>query len=293
MLEYLIHLSIIIGIFSILAIALNPVVVTLGSMNIANAALFGVGAYASAFVSTHITTELPVILILASALSAIFAMSLGLVSYSLRDDEFAVFTLLLQLGFVVVLSNLDWLGANRGLLNLSPFQIAGYVVDSKLKFMAMTLALLGISILTTTVLFGAHRKVLAMAVSEDQVLFESLGLSALRLRLGIYTVSGCGAGLGGVLYAHYFTFLEPQIFSLTESFFVILAVSLVGRYGIASPIMGAIGMVAFPELLRFLGLHSTHSGSFIQIIFACLLFITMALRASAKPATVQNSASES
>jgi len=292
MIDYLIHLSILIAIYSILAIALNPVIVSLGSMNIANAALFGIGAYASAFLSLHITTELFVILLFASGLSAVFAAGLGWVSYLLRDDEFAVFTLLTQLVFVVVLSNMDWLGANRGLLNLPPFEIGGYLIDTKLEFLLVAMSLLLIWILTNLVIFGTRRRTLAVAASEDQLLLESMGWSALRLRFHIFSLSGWGAGLAGVLYAHYFTFLEPQIFSLNESFFVILTVSVLGRHGFFSPVIGAFGMIAFPEFLRFLGLRFTHSGPIIQIAFACLLFVVMMYRSQIRSNVITISGSE-
>jgi branched-chain amino acid transport system permease protein len=281
MLDYFAHLSIILTIYLILATSLNPIVVSLGSMNMANAALFGIGAYASALVSLGISSNVAIVLVLATMLPAFAGAGLGVLSSILPEDDFAVVTLLVQLSFVVGLANLDYLGANRGLMNLPKLEFFTYELGSRNHIAALSLIILCVWLGLLVRFLSASRVAVANAIREDQQLVAIIGHSALRARCILFSVSGCGAGLAGFLYANYFTFLEPQVFSLSESFFVILAVSLFGAAGVLAPACGALILIMIPEFLRFLGLRGEHSGPVQQMAFSAALFAVLFFRSSA------------
>jgi branched-chain amino acid transport system permease protein len=59
-------------------------------------------------------------------------------------------------------------------------------------------------------------------------------------------------GLAGCFYAHYMTYISADSFGVNETF-VIMTMMVVGGMGtILGPIVGAVLLVVFPEVFRFL-----------------------------------------
>jgi branched-chain amino acid transport system permease protein len=60
------------------------------------------------------------------------------------------------------------------------------------------------------------------------------------------------AGLAGVLYAHYISYISPADFTLTETILVLLCVIVGGRGTLSGSVVGAALMILLAETIRFL-----------------------------------------
>jgi branched-chain amino acid transport system permease protein len=58
--------------------------------------------------------------------------------------------------------------------------------------------------------------------------------------------------VAGTLWAHYISYISPADFTLTETILVLLCVVLGGRATNAGPVLGAVAVVFFGEMVRFL-----------------------------------------
>ena len=86
------------------------------------------------------------------------------------------------------------------------------------------------------------------------------------------------AGLAGVLWAHFITFISPGDFTLTETILVLLIVVLGGKGTLWGPVAGAVVLIFFQESIRFLRLPPEWSGilgPLQQMVFGLLLVILM------------------
>lgn len=119
---------------------------------------------------------------------------------------------------------------------------------------------------------------LLKSIREDEMLAASLGKNVQAVKMSAFIISSIFAGLAGVFYASYVTFIDPTSFAPMESI-IILAMLLIGGAGSAvGPLLGALFLVAIPELLRFLGLPGNVAAATRQLIFGLLMTVLMVFR---------------
>lgn len=116
------------------------------------------------------------------------------------------------------------------------------------------------------------------AMRDEPDALESLGKSARRYRLTIWTISGALAGLAGALYATTLSYIDPTVFSFLLSFNVLVYIGFGGLASIAGSILGPAILIAFSEGLRFTGLPTEITGPIQQSLFALLLIGVMMFR---------------
>src|SRR3990172_5415177 len=113
--NYLIHLAILVGIYSILTISLNLAVGFTGLLNLGHVGFFGIGAYTSALLAV---AGFPIWLsMLAGALLAgVSGILLALPTTRLKGDYLALATL----GFTFIMGSIarNWTDVTRGALGI-------------------------------------------------------------------------------------------------------------------------------------------------------------------------------
>jgi branched-chain amino acid transport system permease protein len=90
------------------------------------------------------------------------------------------------------------------------------------------------------------------AFGEDPALAGTLGVDVLRFKLGVVAASGALAALGGALFAHHNTYIEPRNFDIMLGVHS-LAYALIGGLGTAlGPLLGVALDIGVLEAIRFL-----------------------------------------
>jgi branched-chain amino acid transport system permease protein len=98
------------------------------------------------------------------------------------------------------------------------------------------------------------------------------------VKIVITTISSALGALGGSLYAHYITYINPSSFTLDESIFITSLVILGGTERLAGPVVGAFILLAVPEALKFLAIPDTVAAPMRQILYGGLLILFMFVR---------------
>jgi branched-chain amino acid transport system permease protein len=91
-------------------------------------------------------------------------------------------------------------------------------------------------------------------------------------------ISAALAAVAGSLYAVYITFIDPTSFTVQESIFMLAIVIVGGAGNLWGSVIGAVVLVALPELLRFVGLPSAIAANVRQILYGGLLVVMMLWR---------------
>jgi len=114
--EYILHLLIMIAIYTILVVSLDLIAGYTGLLSIAHAAFYGIGAYVTALLSIHFRTQLPLNVMASAIVAAFLGVIFAVPLLRLRDDYFVVATL----GFQMILYNIfnNWVGLTGGPLGL-------------------------------------------------------------------------------------------------------------------------------------------------------------------------------
>ena len=235
--------------FAIAVFGLSVVLGLCGQINLAQAAFFGVGAYAVGIGTSDYHVSYWFCLASGCVLALLAGALLGASTLRLGGHYLAMVTISFQQIVTLVMINTIWLTHGPdGVSNIgrpSLFQSA----QSYLAFCVAMLALVGYFVwhLSDTRLGRAMR-----AVRDNELAAGVVGIDVFRTKVSAFALSAVLGGLAGGLFAGGFAYVSPDQFSFAESV-VFLTMSLLG--GVASPIGSAIGtglLILIPEWLRFL-----------------------------------------
>ncbi len=108
-------------------------------------------------------------------------------------------------------------------------------------------------------------------VREDQLAAEAMGIDTTQVKLAAFAIGSAWAGVAGVLYASRFTVVAPESFNFLQSVIMFCIVVLGGSGSIPGVLVGTVGMVVLPELLRDVAPTFMYEGSSPVILLALML----------------------
>lgn len=266
------HVLIMAGIYMILALGLNLLVGYAGLFSVGHGAFYGIGAYAGAILATRLAVPFWLEIVVAAGVAGAFGLLIGLPILRLRGDYLALATFGFAVMVHAVLNN--WVELTRG-----PLGIRGIpkVTLMSVPFTALWsyAILVGLCVALTTLCIGrltrsAFGRVLE-AIREDEVAALAIGKNSARFKVVAFVIAAFLAGMAGVLYAHYVTFIDPSSFVVQESFLVFSMVIFGGMGSIGGSLLGAGILVILPELLRFIGLPAAIAAHTRQMIYGALI----------------------
>ena len=267
--KYYLHLSILALIWVIAAQGQNLIQGYTGYVSIVQAGFIGIGAYSTALMGIHYGLPVWLTILLAPLVTALFAVATGYPSLRVKGHYFAIVTLAFNLVIFIVLMNFTELtegeagitgiprpGGSDGWLDWRDRETYYYFV------LILAALMTGLAALIVRSRIGR----ILVAIRQNEDLVGAIGISAWKYKLFAFVTSAMYAGLAGAVYAHYQSFINPEIFGVAQSLDAILAVIIGGSGTIAGPVIGAFFVVFLPEYLRF-------ADSFRLIIYGLVLVL--------------------
>lgn len=255
--NYLFHLIIIAVIWSILATSLNLVLGFTGLLSLAHGAFFGLGAYTSALLVTKAEWNFWATIPPAMAVAALFGALLGLLTLRLSGHYFAISTLSFGIVVSLVLEKWDDLTEGpRGISSIpapSPIDLFGWgeiSFESNVAKYYLSLAALALCLLFVWRLVRSPIGRAFEAIRQNELLASCLGVDLVFYKLLAFSLSAAMAGLAGVLYGVYITYINPIDAGLWNGFYAVMYIVIGGIGTFAGPIIGTLFLVTLPELLR-------------------------------------------
>jgi len=277
--DYLLHVLILIAIYSILSVSLNLISGYAGLLSVAHAALFGVGAYIAALLALHFHANFLVGILCAAIGAGLISLVVAAPSLRIHDDYFVLATFAFQVIAFGVMNN--WIGLTGGPMGLPGIPqptIFGVVISSHAQFLVLAAGFAVIAALLVRRLVRSPFGRVLKAIREDEVFAQSLGKNVMLYKLQVFAIGGGLAAVAGALYAHYITFIDPSSFTVTESIFILAMVIVGGSGSIAGSVVGAVLLVSLPEALRFVGMPSSVAANVRQMLYGGLLVVFMMFR---------------
>lgn len=246
----------------ILATSLNLVVGFTGQLSLGHAGFMAIGAYTCAIITLNVEGVGGFLLGVAAGavLAAIVGALVGLPTLRLRGDYLAIATLGLAEIIRVIILNMDITNGAAGLSNIPR------IVDWNWMFGFTTLTL----VFLWNYIRSSHGR-RAIAVREDEIAAEAIGINTTRTKVQAFTVGAFFAGVGGALYASYFYVIKPDQFGFLKSIDILVIVVLGGLGSITGSIIAAILLAVVSTLLvQVSGLR--------MVLYALILILLMIFR---------------
>jgi branched-chain amino acid transport system permease protein len=270
--DYAVNILILAGINIVLAVSLNLVNGHTGQFSLGHAGFMAAGAYASSLVtlaSGQLTSGGdPVVknavflgaLLAGGGFAAMCGFLVGVPSLRLRGDYLAIVTLGFGEIIRVVLQNTDAVGGARGLEGIPA-----------LTNLFWTFGIATVTIYTVACLVNSTYGRGFIAVRDDEIAAEAMGISTTRYKVSAFVVGAFFAGLAGGLFAHYISFIAPETFNFLKSVDVVVMVILGGMGSTPGVVAAAILLTLLNEILR-------DFEQYRMIVFSLLLIILMIAR---------------
>ncbi len=279
MAAYIAHYLVMVGIYTILATSLNLLVGYCGIFSLAQAAIYGIGAYASALAALKLGLGFWGGLMVAAFVGALAAALVAIPSLRVAGDYYIVASFGLQVVILTVFINWTSLtNGHAGLPGIPRPRVFGFVVDNPFKYVVLSLALAAVTYAICRRLTNSAFGRVLRAIRDDEIAVQATGKNVVLVKIVITAISSALGALGGSLYAHYITYINPSSFTLDESIFITSLVILGGTERLAGPVVGAFILLAVPEALKFLAIPDTVAAPMRQILYGALLILFMFVR---------------
>ena len=247
--SYHLHVLSVICIFVVVAVGMNILVGYTGLVSLGHAGLFAIGAYTSALLSTRAGISFWPASLAGMLLAAIAGAMLALASLRARGIALAMVTI--AFGIIVEQLALDQdalTGGFMGISNIPPPVLVGLNLPPSMRFYLL-LSIAALSVWLSANLRHSKWGRGLLAVRENRIAAASLGISRYAMETMGFVVSAAFVGYAGALYAHHHAYIAPTIFSFDLSILMLLMVILGGLGTIWGPVVGAIVLLALPELI--------------------------------------------
>jgi branched-chain amino acid transport system permease protein len=271
MTTYVISVLVTITIFGLVAASLDLLIGYTGLFFIAQAGVFGLGAYASALAAQKLGIGFWGGAAVAIACGALVSTLVAVPSLRVSGDYLVLTSFAVQEVLHSLYLNLDLTGGPGGLRRIPRPSLFGHVIADPAEYLMLYAAIVAVVLLALSRVPRSPFGLLLQAIREDQLVPQALGKNVTGLKIKVFVLSGAVAALGGSLYAHYITFISPETFDVHASIFVLSMVLVGGMGTLWGPVLGAAMLVALPELLRFLPFSSSTLGPAREIVYGLIL----------------------
>jgi branched-chain amino acid transport system permease protein len=230
-----------------------------GYVSFGHVAFFGTGAYACAILIADLGWPWPLAALMGGVIAAILALVIGWPCLRLKGPYFAIAMLGLNEVLRVAVSYFE--GLTGGGLGLSlPTLDASVPIYYVMGLVAVAVTALTALIVTSR--FGLR----LMTIREDEVAAEAMGIDTFRYKLYAFLLSAVGPGIVGGLAARDQGYIEPiSVFPLVMTITMIVMALFGGKGTIWGPVLGAVVLFAFQELVwaHFIYVHQVLLGAII------------------------------
>jgi branched-chain amino acid transport system permease protein len=265
-----------VGINIILAVSLNLINGYTGQFSLGHAGFMAVGAYTSAAITLFLgpkffsavgsegavtTGGLFLVALIAGGLvAAVTGLIVGIPSLRLKGDYLAIVTLGFGEIIRVIFRNVQSLGGALGLNGIPPYTNFFWTFG----FVALTIYVV-VSMVHSTYGRGF------LAVHDDEVAAEAMGLNTTRYKIIAFVVGAFFAGIAGGIYGHSVRSIDPRGFDFIRSIEIVVMVILGGMGNTIGVILAAILLTLLPEFLRPIA-------EYRMMIYSLLLIVLMLTR---------------
>jgi branched-chain amino acid transport system permease protein len=226
-------------------------------------------------------------LIVGIIVAAVFGFLIGIPVLRLRGDYLAIVTL----AFGEIIKNIinvlyvaeDGSGFHFAISNAENIELdesaVWYINGAKgiskiphLSSFTIGVIMIVIALLVVYNLVNSRSGRAIMAIRDNRIAAESVGINITKYKLMGFTISAAIAGAGGVLYAHNLSTVTatPANFGYNMSIMILVFVVLGGIGSFRGSIIAAVILTLLPELLR--GLSNYRMLIYSIVLIAMMLF---------------------
>lgn len=244
----ILHFVIISLIWAIVVVNWNVLMGFAGVFSFAQVAFFSVGAYSYTMLIIHVGAYPWLWFFVAGFLTAIASLLIGLLTLRLRSVYVALFTFGFHqiLRYWIVTQSFDFTGGDRGLAiptaDAYQYSIGPLIISffTGINYYYLTLAIFLVSMFIMYKILHSRTGLAFRAIRDNEERARTLGVSALKYKLLVFSITSFFIGIAGAHYANYTQAAAPSFLDF-GNLVLVLAMLVVGGYKhFYGPVFGAL-----------------------------------------------------
>ena len=275
--------------YIVMAISLNLTVGILGELSLGHAGFMSVGAFTGIVVSASLAAAIPngplrlaISMIVGGLFAGIAGLIVGIPVLRLKGDYLAIVTLafgeIIKNIINVLYVGMDGNGLHFSIIKQSfvleeggkmiingPIGVSG--IDKISSFTAGFVLIL-VTLFVILNLINSRQGRAIMAVRDNRIAADSIGISTTRYKLMAFVISAAFAGMAGTLYAMNYSTVTATKFDFNLSILVLVFVVLGGLGNIWGSLVAAAALTILPEALR-------EFADYRMLVYAIVLILVM------------------
>ena len=261
-----------VGLYALLALSLNVILGQAGIFHMGHAAFYAVGAYVTAILNTHYQIPILLLIPVAGAAAALFALIVARPIIHLRGDYLLIVTIgIVEIVRIALINDVFGLtGGANGIFGIARPELFGIKIRKAIQFYYLIWIMVGLTVLLFHWLSESRFGRALNCIKEDDTAAEGCGMDVAHLKLMDFVIGAFWAGMAGNLFAAKMTIISPSSFTFWESVVVFAVVILSGGSQIGV-LLGTFLIVALPEMFR-------DFASARMLVFGLAMMIMMVVR---------------
>jgi branched-chain amino acid transport system permease protein len=274
--EFYITLLNYIGLYAVVALGLVLLTGVGGLTSFGQAAFVGLGAYATAYLTTAYDVSPWLGLLAGLGITASVALFLGFITLRLSGHYLPLGTIAWGISLYFLFGNLDFLGGHTGITGVPVLELFGWKLhDGRDFFYLIWVVLLGAVVATQNLLDSREGRAIR-ALKGGGLMAESMGVDTARTKIVIFVIAALFASVSGWLYAHLQRFVNPTPFGLHIGIEYLFMAVVGGAAHVWGALLGAGILTILKQWLQdWLPKIFGQSGNFEVIFFGLLLVILL------------------
>jgi ABC-type branched-subunit amino acid transport system ATPase component/ABC-type branched-subunit amino acid transport system permease subunit len=262
-----------IGIYALVALGVVLLTGVGGLTSFGQAAFVGIGAYATAWLTTVHGASPWLGLLLSLLLTGIVAALLGAITLRLGGHFLPLGTIAWGLSIYFLFGNMDALGRNNGITDVPPIYIGPLSLEPSEAIYYLIWGVLAAATILMANLLDSREGRAVRSLRGGVVMVESLGISVFRTRLIIFVIAALLAGLSGWLYAHMSRYVSPAPFDLRMGIQYLFMAILGGSGHILGAVVGAALLTLLQNALQDVLPHFARNGQQLEVIVFAVIYV--------------------
>ena len=233
------------------AIGLNILVGYTDQVSIGHGAFMSVGAYTAANLVVHFGAPFWVAIPAGGLMAALIGVIVGIPSLRIKGIYLAIATLAAQLIIEWTINHVPAIsGGVQASIQVPRPTFFGTQLKSQTQLYLFLMAFAVLAIVGTSNLVRSRVGRAFIAVRDQDIAAEIIGISIFRYKLYAFAISSFYAGVTGVLYTYYLGIANYEQFQITVSIDYLAMIIIGGLGSILGSILGAIFVTLLPIVTR-------------------------------------------
>ncbi len=274
--EFYITLLNYIGLYSIVALGLVLLTGVGGLTSFGQAAFVGLGAYATAYLTTAHAASPWLALLVGLAITAAVALFLGFITLRLSGHYLPLGTIAWGISLYYLFGNVQFLGGHTGITGIPPLELAGWKMESGQEFFYLVWLVLLAAVVATQNLLDSRQGRAIRALKGGSLMAQAMGVDTARTKITVFLIAALLACVSGWLYAHMQRFINPTPFGLHIGIEYLFMAVIGGAAYVWGAIVGATVITVLKQWLQdLLPELLNQSGNFEVIFFGVLMVLVL------------------